>query len=229
MGTVLGQFRRAFTVCSPNKLYTEILIIKNIFRKLSYPDSFINKAYYKARKSYFRINNQEEITRDLRYSLKIHHRLNPETKKLLHNDIRIINCIPHTVGRNFTNVLHKEGEREKNRGIYSIDCADCNKKYIGETDDLKRRIYQHKYSLEIGDLSSSLHKHRIDHNHFIDPNTNRLLFASGNVNHRRLVESFLIKNIPNFNSDMGSFNIDNFLNNCLITDQVFSKFLKNGS
>src|ERR1700755_557931 len=93
-------------------------------------------------------------------------------------------------GEKFHSSFKGEGDMAKNRGIYSIDCSGCEKKYIGETDDLKRRIYQHKYSLETGDRNSALHRHRLDNIHFIDVNTHKLLSASNNVRQRRLIVFF---------------------------------------
>ena len=190
IGIIQGQFNRALIVCSPNRLNAEISFIRNIFKKLSYPDSIINKAYHRAKKNFYRTTIQDDLTRENRYNLKLSHRPSPNIRSLFKNDIRIIQCIPHTVGRNFTQVLRGRGDMAKNRGIYSIDCSGCEKKYIGETDDLKRRIYQHKYSLETGDRNSALHRHRLDHNHFIDVNTHKLLSASNNVRQRRLIVFF---------------------------------------
>ena len=42
-----------------------------------------------------------------------------------------------------------------NVGVHKINCEDFDEILIGETVDLKRIIYQHRHSLDIGDGNSA--------------------------------------------------------------------------
>ena len=55
-GIVVGQFIRAFKICSPIYLNNEINFIKRVFKDLSYPSWFINKAFYIAKKKFYTPN-----------------------------------------------------------------------------------------------------------------------------------------------------------------------------
>lgn len=44
--------------------------------------------------------------------------------------------------------------------IYSILCRDCSECYICETIDFTRRLYQHKYDLQTGNVHCALYQYR---------------------------------------------------------------------
>ena len=95
----------------------------------------------------------------------------------------------------------------KDAGIYSIP---CNLQYIGESDDLARRLQQHRSDLRTSNENNAIVKHRNNTDHAISIDNFSTLYHIGNVNQRKLIESFLIKNIPNMNFYKTSITIDNF-------------------
>lgn len=96
--------------------------------------------------------------------------------------------------------------------IYKIPCSSCNSYYIGETNNINTRIYQHKYDLKIDNLNSSLSIHRRNFNHTINPNNTTIIKNINNTDNRKIIESYIIKNTKNFNTQKGEIKIDNSIN-----------------
>ena len=59
LGTFSSMFLRAFRVCSPEFLQHELDTIFNISKKLKYPYNFIERALYKARKTFYLMTYRE--------------------------------------------------------------------------------------------------------------------------------------------------------------------------
>ena len=78
---------------------------------------------------------------------------------------------------------------------------NCPKIYIGETGkSLKDRFYYHKRDVRVGNTSSSIFNHVAENNHKIELEHPVLLFKSQNAIERNVVESTLMKKLPNFNN-----------------------------
>ena len=85
-------------------------------------------------------------------------------KEVKYDVVNKNNC---TIGKR----LKKKVKSEDNSGvIYRIKCLDCNFSYFGETNDLKRRVYQRKYSKRTGDLNNATVKHIWDKDHRVGIN-----------------------------------------------------------
>ena len=51
--------------------------------------------------------------------------------------------------------------------IYKVSCHDCNEIYVGETCDIKRRIYNHKYVYRNCNMNNAIFKHVYEDNHSV--------------------------------------------------------------
>ena len=100
-----------------------------------------------------------------------------------------------------SNFINNEKNKSEAGVVYKIPCNECELLYFGETSDLKRRLYQHKYALQIGDNNSSLHRHRERFNHKIVPGNATPILKANNPDKRRFIETFLINNVRNFNEN----------------------------
>ena len=49
--------------------------------------------------------------------------------------------------------------------IYQIKCQGCDSCYIGESNCMQRRLYQHKYALRNADTNNAVAKHIIEEDH----------------------------------------------------------------
>ena len=133
--------------------------------------------------------------------------------------------VPNTLKRKFTS-KSRLSDGNENTGVYRIGCKNCDAGYFGETNDFKRRIYQHDYSLRCGDRNPALHQHREEKNHTIDMSSARLLFSCQNNENRKFLESFIIKNSNNFNRSSGEVKIDDILNNLIKDEKFYKNILK---
>ena len=94
---------------------------------------------------------------------------------------------------------------------YTIPCNSCTLQYIGETDNLARRLQQDRSDSRTSNENNAIVKHRNNTDHAISIDNFSTLYHIGNVNQRNLIESFLKKiYIPNINLYKTSITIDNF-------------------
>ena len=92
--------------------------------------------------------------------------------------------------------------------IYAIPFSECNLRYIGESDNIDRRMGQHKNDMRRRDERNSIYKHVSTKNHNVLISDCNIISRINNVHTRKLVESFLIKNTENMNSYKVSVKID---------------------
>lgn len=72
-------------------------------------------------------------------------------------------------GRFFANMKAKQSLLEKSGCVYKLECTDCDKIYIGETQQkLGKRVYQHQYDVEKKKTSTALAAHSTIQKHKFD-------------------------------------------------------------
>lgn len=113
-----GAIQQSLNSLQSKQIGCRNFVYKKYFKKLYYPDSLINKAYHRAIKNFCRTNNQNDLTMRNICNLKVSHRLNPDTRVLFKNIRRIIQCIPHTVVKNFTIGSRMVRDMDKNGNLY---------------------------------------------------------------------------------------------------------------
>ena len=98
-----------------------------------------------------------------------------------------------------------------------IPCRDCDKVYFGESGrSWEVRLTEHKRDVKNYDTSNATFNHIIDNDHRINWNGAKLLYKANNYYIRRVVESSLINNYPNFNLSQGHFKFHKALQNCIL-------------
>ena len=142
-------FLRAYRVCSPTFLNSEIDHIFNSLKKLAYPEHILKKSLNKAKKSFF---NPPKRDKDTQISTKnmivvpyvpVLEKLKYPLKKLDQNLVfKYNNKISH-------NLIKNKPQVQTKAGVYKIPCKDCNKFYVGETGrTLEKRIVEHKNDIK---------------------------------------------------------------------------------
>ena len=102
-------------------------------------------------------------------------------------------------------------------GVYSVPCAGCNKCYVGETGrSLGVRLREHKDNVRFGRDRNAISNHVSSTGHSVDWAGAKLIYSSEQTYNRLVVESSLIKHLPNFNSSTGLCAIDNFSKNLIL-------------
>ena len=112
-------------------------------------------------------------------------------------------------------------------GVYSVPCGDCDKFYVGETGlSLGVRLREHKDDVRLHRDSNAIFNHVSSTGHSVNWAGTKLIYNSENTYNRLVVESSLIKHLPNFNSSTGLCAIDNFSKNLILnSDSNISKYL----
>ena len=208
------MFLRALRVCCPDLLEAELGKIRNISSLLKYPSHFIDKAFDKAKKTFYGYltNNDFNIQNLL---------VLPFYSQFL-NIPRLLKPLGiNVVFRNSTleNILIKNSPRQQVGCIYEIPCKHCNQKYVGQSGkELATRIKQHKYNVRTGNTASSLFHHMNNCNHTIDWNGAKEIMYCKDIIKRDLVESCIIKEncLDLMNTSPGLYKLDNLLVNNIV-------------
>ena len=205
LGAINSIFLRAYRLCSPDCLEEEIEFIFHTFIKLGYNKSFIQKAHYKARNIYYKTNVNTEKTYNS--TLVIPNICNISSiKRILPPDVRVVQSNNDSIKSFLRHKITKSNS--DNAGIYKVGCSDCSDVYIGESDNISRRIQQHKYDRVNLNNNNPIVKHIINNNHTINFNNTEVIKKVSNVKQRKLLESLFIQNSNNMNVYSNSINFD---------------------
>ena len=202
---ISSMFLRALRICSPQLIDSENVKIWNIFRNLKYPDWFIQKAYFKARKSFYVPKNSDPRKKQylcLPY-IKGLENVKPFAKQL---NTEIAFKYTSTV----KNILVKNNfTKQEEAGVYSIPCKDCPLVYIGETGrNVETRLKEHKYAFRNCNMENAVFHHAYQNNHCIDWNASKLMYKCNNYVKRKIIESVYIDQRQNFNLSEGTYKLD---------------------
>lgn len=226
-GILKGQFLRAFNICSPEYLDEEINLIKKNFMNLNYPMYFIKRVLKDAKNKFYRGKIEGNSSKKIYISAPVD--LSAKDSSLLPKDLCIVSSVMN-IKSFFPIGKQKKPENSNSRGdeagIYKIKCKGCNKCYIGESDNISRRQYQHKYDLRTDNLCSPLVKHRNETGHVIDTMNLDTIIVMKSIKKRKLLESLIIKNTDNFNVLKEELWIDTITNNILKRDNTVKRLLK---
>ena len=167
-------FQRAYKLCDPQFLDHKIKFIYKIFKNLGYEKYFIDKSYYKARLAYYKARNTEK--RNYEKTLVLPPECEKENiSKLVPSDVRLVYSTNNTTKKYLRN---KETKcLRKDEGIYSSPCNSCNLQYIGESDNLARKLQQHRSDLRTSNENNAIVKHRNNTDHAISMDYISLLYT----------------------------------------------------
>ena len=105
-------------------------------------------------------------------------------------------------------------------GTYVIPCNDCEKSYVGETGrNLNVRLNEHRRDIRMGSVNSAPFCHVRDFanfGHSLNWERANIVYFSQTKKHRCIVESTLIKHVPNFNTNPGSLTVDSSLKDIIL-------------
>ena len=174
---------------------------------MGYGKNVVERAHFKARQSYYKSVFKEKLKYENTLVIPAECEKG-NTSRFVPKNVRLVYNSCNTTKKYLCNKVTKG--IKKDAGIYSIiPCNSCNLQYIGESDCLERRFQQHKSDLCMEIVPSSI------------------LCHVNNINQRKLIESFLIKNIDNMNVYRVSIAIDDFISSIMHNKVPFlRKFVK---
>lgn len=84
--------------------------------------------------------------------------------------------------------------------VYKLDCSSCDSSYVGSTTrPLNNRLYQHRYDLRVGNISTKLQEHSIHNDHLFDFQHPSILGRSRNTHTLLSLENCFIRSTHNVN------------------------------
>ena len=217
IGTITNIFLRAYNICSPEFLNSEIDYIFEVFRSLAFNDFVIQRAHLAARKSFY-CSSTNDSNKDFSKVLIMPplHDNNLLTNISKNLNFKIVNKSSNTLKHKFS---HSTINSISNSVIYYIPCQSCKLGYIGETTDLNKRLYSHNYDKRNFNSNNAIVKHCLDSNHRCNIDNAIILHKENDVNKRKLIESILIHNNSNFNVQRTNYNLD-ILSNNILTNSI---------
>lgn len=124
-------------------------------------------------------------------------RLSMKLKRLLNKfNINIVSKVANKLANLIGSTKDPIDKKYKSNIIYQIDCANCNKTYIGQTSQyLKDRIYQHNYSIEkeFSNGRTELTKHALEEKHKFNFDKAKILDTESHKIKREFIEMYHIK------------------------------------
>ena len=100
--------------------------------------------------------------------------------------------------------------------VYKVPCSACNKQYIGESNNIDRRIQQHKNDIRNNNRNNPIVKYISELDHPVNIENSSIAQFVNDIKIRKLIEFFRIKNRNNFNVYQCSVSIDNATSNILL-------------
>lgn len=208
LGAISSLFLRAYRLCDYMFVDEELDYIYSTFKKLGYNVSSIDKAHKKARACFYVPRTHVEAAYNKVLVVPSVISL-PTVRQCVEPDVRVVSAGNPTTKQAVKNAV--TGKLKKEAGIYAIPCDGCDKKYIGESDDIPRRRGQHDYDIRSRNVSSILVNHTVDTGcHNIDAKNNmRVLGYCSNLKQRKVMESMLIHGTKQtLNRQVGSLALD---------------------
>ena len=195
-GIVIGAFLRAYRICSPNFIDSEIEHIRTSFKALKYPDHIIQNCHRKAKKTFFKSKPQNQAeTTPRRISLPTNRLTASLSASLNSKTHQIVTTTSKTVREILRPKVPKPTEEA---GLYRIPCKMCPAVYLGETArSLRVRLDEHKRALRKDDPLSAIAQHRTKFDHPPDFKKAELIKPEKNKKRRRCIEAAAIQECKN--------------------------------
>ena len=104
--------------------------------------------------------------------------------------IYLSNKPSNTLRSKLCKLKDKRDVKDQSNIVYSIDCKNCDAKYIGQTSrQLHQRIIEHKNAVRRSDRLSQIFQHSNHYNHEMDFDNVSKLAQERNDQSRRILES----------------------------------------
>ena len=195
------------------------------FQDLGYPKFYLDNILKEVRSKFYRTPLTSEVINQPRrptISLPFNNFTNNFAKSVLKaNKCDVAFAAKNTLKTTLINSTKTSGISDNiESGCYTIDCGDCELKYIGQTGrDLKVRVREHRENVNHGRLNSALFQHVAKTGHCINFNSSQIVYKSKDLGNRLTVESALIKSVPNFNNTHGACSVDQLSSNLILNSK----------
>ena len=214
--SIFSLLFRAYRLCDYPHLDREINFLHKAFKRVGFPDHVFEEVHSKVKKRVFSPSatdndDGEPFSRiSLPYSKFVENYITPVLRS---NNVQVVHKTSGSIRKRLVrNQPPKQGDKRDMAGVYTIPCRDCDKAYYGETGRrFTDRLREHKNDVERENLTNACYKHVHDtgpQRHAMDWDNARLMWPSGSLNDRLVVESAFICKYPNFNAKNSTLSVD---------------------
>ena len=206
------MFLRTHRICDPPFISEELSYIFRSFTNLGYPKHMLNKVLSDVRrKHYGEVTEREAVEKRPLVSLPF----SDFTQRFVcpvfrANDVNVVHGSKNTLRSILvkTKPVSRVGNLDK-PGVYVVPCSDCSLSYVGETGRcFSTRLKEHRGYVRTGNNRSAIYNHVRNTNHDINWASSKIVYPSSHKQNRLIVESTLIKHLPNFNNMPGVSSVD---------------------
>ena len=227
-GSVFSLILRAYRLCDQVHLKKELDFIVNSFMKVGFPKHIIEEVHSKVKSKIFRITptcqngDSEQLAEEEQkpiINLPHNNFVSKYVKPVFNaNNFRVVNGAQNTLrSKLVANKPPRSVDAGALPGVYSVPCENCSSRYFGETGrGLQVRINEHKNSVARLDQNNAFYRHQRETQnntgsmHNIKWDEAKLIHVNSNWYDRLIIESSLIKCLPNFNGMNSTLGIDQF-------------------
>ena len=223
-GVLLSQLLRAYRLCDPQFLATELKYLNVTFSRLGYPDHLIQSAHAAARSRFYAcVDGEGELAERAPVLVLPFVADDVFLRNFLKSyNVKLVNRQFNSLRSNLVQTNNTLSQSSNKPGTYVIPCSDCDCAYIGETGrSLNIRISEHKRYIRTGSLNSAIFIHVQNHNHSFNFDDAKIVYKSSNKHNRLIIESALIKQYKNVNVMPGACSVDSFTTNILLRTNSF--------
>lgn len=225
---IIGLKNRIINICHPTLKRNNLLKLKSILKRNSYPDHLLNRLLFNTGHQPNTIatnsNNNDQATDGgvagsaptatsfSFFSLPLINDLtNKLTAILKTEDIKIAKCNKHKIGNIFTKLKDPLPKEKRWDVVYSVPCSNCDLVYIGQTSQqLKQRLTQHKSDITRENKICALATHCRTKKHTMNFENTEIVDAESRVDKRSFLEMVHIqKNANSMNAKTDTRNLSN--------------------
>ena len=224
---VFSLMLRAHRICDVSFLRGELDSIFQCFYKLGYPKYYLNAILYDVRAKFYRNPRSHEavlLDRKPTISLPYNNFIDRFAKPVIQsNSCKVAFSAKNTLKSKLTSTNRSSCSRSNvDSGCYAFNCGNCPLRYLGQTGRaIGTRIREHRDCVRLGRENSAVYTHWATTGHEINFDSSALIYKSNSLSNRLIVESALIKKIPNFNNTQGACTIDPLSSDLILKSQKF--------
>jgi hypothetical protein len=197
---VSSLFFRAFRICSNEELLnSELSTIHKDLTSNSYPNKFVTRiekdCKHKSRLPSQSVISVDEQSRNQRICLPFRQVWSGYTSRICTSlALDLAHKPTNKLRFQFRSPKSKSSAHTNRNAVYKIECSECPSVYIGQSNDVTRRISEHERDIRLGhNNNSALALHANSTGHLINLDGFSIVTNESSQLHRRLIESFCIQ------------------------------------
>ena len=213
MNTLIGMKDRISKICDVRFVQRAYEKLRFIFVNNGYPSGLVNRVLFSQsayKPSIFDITPHTQksttIYKKICHVPTLTARLISIFRPGLNETFKIVPHYDNKLDKLFSRIKDRNPRDFESNVIYSIQCNDCEGKYVGVTSQwLKNRVSKHRSECNLGRTACALACHATDNNHSFDFQNVTILDRERNYFGRLFLEMYHIniqENTVNFRTDV---------------------------